>query len=110
VLAVKITPGKLANVPAVFWVTPGGFGSAGGRPLPPARLSPANTKVPAVSLFSVPAVSLFLVVCCENHRAVCLVFVKKFNCGCFFVCLATIVVFVFCNFHITLYQEIYDKK
>jgi hypothetical protein len=50
------------GAPVVSLVTPGGFESAGGRPLPPARLSPANTKVPAVSLFSVPAVNLFLVV------------------------------------------------
>ncbi|KAK1627832.1 hypothetical protein QYE76_002147 [Lolium multiflorum] len=35
---------------------------AGGKALPPARLSPANPKVPAVSLFRPPAVSLFLVV------------------------------------------------
>jgi hypothetical protein len=41
------------GVPVVSSVTPGGFGNAGGRPLPPARLSPANTKVPAVSLFLV---------------------------------------------------------
>ena len=55
-------PPAVFKPPALTCVTPGGFQTAGGRLLPPARWSPAVCKPPGITQFWPPAVRVSLVV------------------------------------------------